>query len=210
MNDQRQDSPIPAVRSISALLASHAQERLVKLRKDFPESSDLFNPNYRLGPSTDVAPSQGVDPRRNEALRALARDGLNVANTRIEKIIHSLSRRMKFARRIKLGGSIIAALSGAGVISALAISRPIEAAVSAALGFASSISSLIGEHFEQPLVGGQKSVGEYMQQILNAEKDARSLDVLLHSNDGDPVTLAEQVNQIASTVRAVEIYSGLS
>jgi hypothetical protein len=210
MNDQIQAPGVPTVRAISSLLARHGSESLDKLRSAFPEYSDLFDPNYRLGEVKSVLPSDALNVRKSEALRALSKEGLEVANTRIAAIVPLLSRRIKILRRVKLTGAGISALSSAGVISALAISKPVVALVSGALGFLSSLVSLIGEHLEKPLVGEQKSIGEHLSKILEAESEARALSMQLRSGGGNPLKLAEQVNQIASVVRSVEVYSGLA
>jgi hypothetical protein len=83
------------------------------------------------------------------------------------------------------------------------------ALVSGALGFLSSLASLIGEHLEKPLIGDQKSISEYLGRLLEAETQSRNLSVQLHLAVSDPFKLAEQVNQIASVVRSVEVYCGL-
>jgi hypothetical protein len=205
------------VKSINSLLESHSKERLLLLRREFPEYPDLFDPMRRLGASRGASgASRGVEgavatePRRVDAIRALALSGLEVANKRIPFIVNNLSRRLKFVRAMKLFGGIIAAISSAGVISALALSNQKTAMITACLGFTSSITALVGEHLEKPFGGGDRgSLLEYLQQILNAEKSVNEVSLRLTAEDGDMVALAREVNEIASSIRSVEIYAGV-
>ena len=107
---------------------------------------------------------------------------------------------------MKLFGGIIAALSSAGVISALALSSHITATITACLGFTSSITALVGEHLEKPLGGGdQKSLSEYLQQILDTEKNAKELTLKFTAGSVDILAIAKGVKEIASNIRAVLI-----
>jgi hypothetical protein len=197
-------------KSINSLLESHSKDRLSSLRREFPDYPDLFQSTFKLGASGNAEDVATNDPRRTDAIRALAMNGLEVANRRIPLIIGGLSRRLRFVRALKLCGGIIAAVSSAGVISALALASQVTATITACLGFASSVTALVGEHLENPLGGSdQKGLSGYLQEILDTDKNARELALKLTAGDGDILEIAKGVNEVASNIRAVEIYSGV-
>lgn len=203
------------VRAISNLMAHNAGQRLADLRLKFPEYPEFFDPKYTLGVNEAKAaveangPDFTLNPRKTEALLALIDDGLSLINTRIPIIIRALSHRLKTTRQIKLAGGAVAALSSAGVISALAISKPTVALASAILGFLSSLASLVGDHLEKPLVGDQKSISEYLRQILEVDSSSKALSIEIRSGLIDPVKIATKVNEFAAVVREVEVYCGV-
>ena len=140
-------------KSINSLLESHSKERLSSLRREFSDYPDLFKSSFKLGASGNAEDTAAKDPRRTDAIRALAMNGLEVANRRIPVIMDGLSRRLRFVRALKLFGGIVAALSSAGVISALAFASQATATITACLGFTSSVTALVGEHLEIHLGG---------------------------------------------------------
>src|SRR5262245_48922368 len=113
-----------SVRPIAILLAESSPAILSDLRREFPEFKTLFDPSYELGKSVENGRSAEASTRRNYALKVFAEKGLDVAEQKIEKIISTLVMRMKRARAVKVSGTIVATLSSAGVISALALSKP--------------------------------------------------------------------------------------
>lgn len=206
MNEQL----LPPLRAIAELLANAAPQTLQHLRSKFPEDAELFKQGYVLGESTS---SPDPSSRKLAAIRAFAEAGLNTTEAEAERIIQILTERLKLARKIKLVGSIIASISSVGIISALALGQPSTALVTAIIALISSLSSLIGEHLTQPLIGEAKGGADLLSQTLTAERRARELRLKLLGADfespADLISFAGVVNELAASIREVTIFGGL-
>jgi hypothetical protein len=208
-----EDHIVPPLRAIAVLLSDTNPQALADLRARYPNHERLFEPAYVLGQEPIEAARSSV-LQEVEPLRAFAEAGLTAAELKLEQLVAVLSKRIKRARSVKLAGAITASVSSVGVISALALAQSETALLTALVGLVSSIASLLGEHMEQPLIGGQKSLGELLGDALSAEGRARDLRVeFLGGAFGSLdaiLSLATRVNEVAARVRAIVVYGGVA
>lgn len=201
-----------AFAALGALLRQDRPADLAGLVGAHPDLAPALAAAKMLG--TPVAGGISAD-RLQEGLMQMARLGLAAAAARVALIGQSLPRRARRARRLKLFGGLVAAVSSAGVISALALAQPVAALASAALGLTTSVTALVGEHLDSPLVGPRKSLAELLAEMLAIEKDIRDAEIALIEAGPAPEAavaagLARTANGIAARLRVLELVEGVA
>ena len=202
-------------RAMASLLADVNPKKLSELRNQFPDHVYLFDVSYTLGESKiDKGSTTGSDVVGLSALRALIEETISVSGPSIEKIQFALTSRIMSARRTRLGGSIIAMVSSAGVVASITASAPSTAIAVSILALFGSVAMLVGEHLEKPVIGGDKSLHELLSNAIVAESSFKEVNIRLLSEDLGKietlVDIAKKVNKISATIKEASVFSGIS
>jgi hypothetical protein len=201
-----------AFSALGRLLRQDRPEEAAALARAHPELAAALAGVKVLGEGAGAA---APADRLREGLMEMARLGLAAAAARVARIGQSLPRRARRAKRLKLFGGLVAAVSSAGVISALALAQPLAAMLSAGLSLVTSVTALVGEHIESPLFGARKSLAELLAEMLAIEKDIRDAEIALLEAAAAPSTaaagaLARAANEIAARLRVLELIEGIA
>ncbi|MBU8538653.1 hypothetical protein [Falsiroseomonas tokyonensis] len=213
------DLPIGAFSSLGRLLREEEPQQASALVGEYPEISPwlaevkvLGRPEREAGGSSQD--SELRERRLNEGLMRTARLGLSAASNRVERLLTSLPRRARLAKRLKLFGSMISTVTSAGVIAALALAQQEAALATSFLSFSSSVIALVGEHIESPLFGTRKNLSELIVDLSGIELEIRNaqisvLEIAGSRDNAAAAGLARKVNEIAARLRALEVLEGV-
>lgn len=200
-------------RAMVSLIGDANPDSLGALRKRFPQYEDIFERVYVLGAPSNAPPDTPCREDRVQALEALVRTTIAISMPLIERAISSLMTRGRIARNARLIGTAIATFSSAGVITSIATSHSIIALGVSVLTIFGSISALLGEHFEKPFIGGQKSLGELLGDAVLVESQIREIQIILIGEEQkDQATilgLARRTNEIAATIKRICVFGGV-
>ena len=197
-------------RSMSSLLAALAPDRLAALRKLHPAQTTLFETAYELGETTVPA---GGD--RHAALLALVQETSRVPEPMAHEMVGVLSARLRRARVTRLAGAVAAAVSGAGAGGTVvaAVFPKLQALAISLTALAGAVLVLVGEHLEKPLVGGARSVSEFLADGLAAEAAFADIRIKLLTQDLSNLeqlgALAREANAAAAKVRQIAVFGGV-
>lgn len=194
------------------LVSQYAPSVICNLRKNFPGSGDIFEASYRLG--TDSAQDSCVSYESDtQALLALIGETVAVASTAISNLQLNLSKKLEISRNVRLVGSIIATVCGAGSVASLSVSSQSVGFVVSVLALIGAVATLIGEAIEKPLIGGGDSVGKLLSNIMVAESELSEIKLRLLVIDpvrrDDLVEIAKRTNSVAATIRHASIFGGV-
>ena len=202
-----------SARAMASLLGATDPARLADLRERFPSDRDLFETTYTLGAGAETA-TDGISPSRQLALKALIEATLRAGDTNVADIVRILSARMQRGRTIRLGAALATGVAGALTAApALGAALPLPTLLGPGLALVGGMSMLVGEHWENPLGGTQRSLGELLVDTLVAE--ATFADVRLRmaaedlSRDGVLLELARRVGEAAAKLRHVSVFGGV-
>jgi hypothetical protein len=202
-----------SARAMASLLGATDPARLADLRERFPSDRDLFETTYTLGAGSETA-TDGISPSRQLALEALIEATLRAGDTNVADIVRILSARMQRGRTIRLGAALATGVAGALTAApALGAALPLPTLLGPGLALVGGMSMLVGEHWEKPLAGTQRSLGELLVDTLVAE--ATFADVRLRmaaedlSRDGVVLELARRVGEAAAKLRHVSVFGGV-
>lgn len=184
------------IREISGFLRNYAPTQLDLLQQRHPEAPKYF------GPSGVPLGDANVDAAA-DAARVMLETVDGVASTAIADTV----RKLKSARWLELGGSLLALLASGGVIGAtLAFSDTLAAAVLAIVSFVANAVPLI-TGWLRGTVGGQGSVNQYFAKLRELTWDARALRADF-SHAADPQQVTDLIKRANSLAR--ELYLALS
>lgn len=106
----------------------------------------------------------------------VAEKGLKAAKKRIQPNISRLRERLRNAKRLRVFGQVVAAITSVGLISALFSGWPKGATITTAfVNFAAVICSLIATNLESPLHGGAGNLIELYEMLVNVEVESEQL-----------------------------------
>jgi hypothetical protein len=191
----------PQTTSLIELLAARAPEKLEQLRQDYPTHGDLLSPGRKMGDAT-VPEGDGI-------YCALARTGLVIAEREASEILSDLSRKARRAKRIRLIGSVVAAISSAGVISSAIFGSTATTVASATVSFFATAISSIASYLESPLVGSggfAELLEESLRLLTDVEKAKIVLQGELMQESGSCLGVVTSVNDISAKLRRIRIF----
>ncbi|MEG4535229.1 hypothetical protein [Microcoleus sp. D2_18a_D3] len=192
------------VNALVDALNRYQPEQLDKLRQQYPEQSELLALGQLMGevnPDTILVAKLAI-----MTLRAIKTPGRNILNR--------LRRRLRRARKIRLMGNIVTAISSAGLISAVLVESKGAAIASALINLVSSVSLLISQHLESSSLGNQNGLQELFDQLVEAVVDIEDLESKLtvalktQDNEDELLRLAQEANALVAQVRKVELIIG--
>jgi hypothetical protein len=204
------------VLSLVEYLDRYAPAVSASLRNTYPWADGL-RPGRKLGdqpvdPERGRAPIQG---REVDAFVDLAQKALAAADNRIEANSSALRRRLRQIAHIKLTSSIIAAVSGVGLIGALILDARIATFVGAGVNLLSTVVSLVAQYFDSPVYGESTAPRDIFARMVTMARDLTQLrhrlEVAAAGLDGDaPVLdLVRQANALVAELRTLEMQIGL-
>ena len=185
-------------------LNRYQPEQLDKLRQQYPEQSELLALGQLMG---EVTPDTIL-------VAKLAIMTLKAIKTPARSILNLLRRRLKQARKIRLMGNIVSAISSAGLISAVLVDSKGAALASALINLVSSVSQLISQHLESSSFGNQKGIQELFDQLVETVVDIEELEsklavaLKIQDNPEELLRLAQESNALVAQVRKVELTTG--
>jgi hypothetical protein len=192
------------VNALVDALNRYQPEQLDKLRQQYPEQSELLALGQLMG---EVNPDTIL-------VAKLAIMTLKAIKTPARSILNLLRRRLKQARKIRLMGNIVTAISSAGLISAVLVDSKGAALASALINLASSVSQLISQHLESSSFGNQKGIQELFDQLVETVVDIEELEsklavaLKIQDNPEELLRLAQESNALVAQVRKVELTTG--
>lgn len=194
------------VNSLVDLISKNDPESYGKILNKYPASSEYLQPGLILGEvSVEV-----------KAVAELTIGALSQVMNSSRKITGKLQKKIDRHRAVRLTGNIVAALTGAGLISAILIGETEVAIITAIVNFISILSVLISDFIESSLYGEKKDINQYIQYLIKSVVDAdrykAEIELLLakDSSEGEIITLVKKANLVAAELRAAEMYVGLA
>ena len=202
-----------SARAMASLLQAANPALLDNLRARFPTDSDLFDSTYILGADAEST-ADVIDPSRQLALRSLVEATLQAGEKSIPPIVHGLSIRLRRARVTRLAAACATAVAGALTAApAVGASLPLPLLLGPGVAIVASAAMLIGEHWEKPLAGTQKSVGELLSETLVAEDIFADVKLRMVAEDLSRGTvlleLARRASEAAAKLRHVSVFGGV-
>jgi len=192
------------VNALVNALNRYQPEQLDKLRQKYPEQSELLALGQLMG---EVNPDTIL-------VAKLAIMTLKAIKTPARKILNRLRGRLRRARKIRLMGNIVTAISSAGLISAVLVESKGAALASALINLVSSVSLLISQHLESSSLGNQNGLQELFDQLVEAVVDIEDFEskltvaLKIQDNEDELLRLAQEANALVAQVRKVELIIG--
>ena len=194
------------VNALVELLDRHERHALETLRQRYPSDRELLTVGTVMGGG---GASQSLSP---EAVYLdLAIEGLQTAKARVEPNIQRLRSRLQNAKRIRLIGQIIGAVTSAGLIAAILGEWRTPVTITTALiNFGAVLCTLIAGHLETPLYGGKGSLIDSFETLattsVEAEEVIQTLQVFARSPPAESRVMEQvsRANAIANKLRLAE------
>jgi hypothetical protein len=197
--------PVARVTSIVELIQARMPDVLAELRRSHPDSLDLLSEGLVMGDKA-MAPGSAV-------YCALARSGLQVAHKEIADILRDLPLRARYAKRIRLIGSIVAALMSAGVVTSAIFSTKEVTIITALLSFVVTVGGSAASYLETPLFGAN-GIAELTEECLRLEMEAQKaefeLQFQLSMENADCINAATTVNDICAKLRRLSVFGDVN
>ncbi|MGO8152845.1 hypothetical protein AB9F36_23790 [Rhizobium leguminosarum] len=191
--------------SLIELIEEKAPEKLVRLRTMYPNHLHLLTPGRKMGADVDT-PGEGI-------YCELARSGLEVAEREASDILSDLPRKARRAKQIRLVGSVVAAVSSAGVVSSALFGTSATTIASAIVSFLATTISSIAGYLESPLMG-TSGFAELIEECLRLEMDIQKTKVALQAElvreQGSCLDVVTSVNDISAKLRRIRIFGDVS
>jgi hypothetical protein len=192
------------VNALVDALNRYQPDQLDKLRQQYPEQSELLAQGQLMG---EVNPEPIL-------VAKLAIMTLKAIKTPARNILNRLRKRLKRARKIRLIGNIVTAISSAGLISAVLVDSKGAAIASALINLVSSISLLISQHLESSSFGNQNGLHELFDQLVETVVDMEDLEskltvaLKIQDDEDELLRLAQESNALVAQVRKVQLIIG--
>ena len=223
------DDSIPMVSALVDYLEQHDPARIAGLRERFPGERELLAPGRKLGNvvrSEDPhqeAPRQrlrelfhfdsttDIEKDHSALLITLAHEALEAAKARLGDNSETLKRRMRRAANVRLGGNLVAALSGVGLIGALVAEAQLAAIATATVSLTSTTVSLVSQHLDAPVYGKGSGTRELFGQLVIMTRNIVELEQMLAIRDRTgysplvPEELARRANALVAELRSLEV-----
>ena len=191
------------INALVDLLSRHDEETLKQLRRRFPEHLDILNVGTVMG------------ERDSKDLQAVyidvALDGLRAAKRRVEPNLKRLRERLQSAKRVRLIGQVVGAVTSVGLIAAILGDWKTPVAITtAAINFAAVLCTMVAGHLEAPLHGGKGSLIDSFETLagtaVEAEDVIQNLLVLRRAPAEETRTMEQitRANAIAGKLRFAE------
>jgi uncharacterized membrane protein YkgB len=196
------DNPV-RINALVDLLNTHDRAALEELRRKHPEHRDILAHGIVMGATS------------SKSLQAVyidvALEGLRAAKNRVEPNLQRLRSRLHTAKRVRLIGQIIGAVTSAGLIAAILGGWERWVAVTTAvINFAAVLCTILAGYLETPPHGGKGNLIDSFETLtgsaVEAEEVIQTLQVLRRAPDGEP-QLMEQIaraNAVAGRLRVAE------
>jgi hypothetical protein len=193
----------PKINALIDLLSIHNRPALEELRRRYPHDSNML--------STGIVMGDAVGPQERQIYLDVTLEALQIAKQRVEPNIGKLRQRLEGAKRLRLAGQTVAAITSVGLISAtLAQWDSSIATVTAVINFGAVLCALLASHLESPLHGGAGSLIDTFETLASTTADAEQAIqeiVILTRAGGTESRVLEQVsraNAIANKLRIAE------
>jgi hypothetical protein len=191
----------PKINALIGLIADYRPSELIALQKRYPQYVDVLKRGTQLGQ---------IDPEERVWID-VALSGLRVAIERAEPNLNRLRRRLFLAKNIRLGGSIVAAITSAGLVIAIANKTGgVTALLTAVVTFLSTLFPLFSSYLEASDYGGKKNLVDLCEALIKnsveAEQIEAELEVYRKTNESneDIMALVKRANGIAAELSFAE------
>jgi hypothetical protein len=152
------------ISEITRFLDRFAPAALLDLRQRYPDAAPYFDPSgLPLGADANVAPSVA-------GARTLLDQIDGVASTAVSET----RTKLKLARRLELGGSVLSLAASGGVVGAVNLDKANYAAVFGGIAGAASLAQLITAWLRRAAIG-QESIDQLFVKLRELLWDAQSL-----------------------------------
>jgi hypothetical protein len=194
------------VTSLVSLLAARDPAILEELRKRFPKVAAIQPGLKVLGTPSEADMT---------AFKQLAVEVLRVSRDQIATIGKHLDSRLRWARRVRLGSSLVGGLASAGLLGAVLLEKRLAALIAAAVTFTSSGLAVIADFIENGL-GGQAAglsairlrAASVVGRIATLEGEAK-LASAVSTPSAEWIAIVQRANAVAAEVRQIEFEAGL-
>jgi hypothetical protein len=194
------------VTSLVSLLAAQDSPALENLRKRYPTVTGLQPGLKVLGAEKDISVL---------AFQELAIETLRVSRSRMAEIGRHLDKRLRWARRVRLGSSLVGGLASAGLLGAVLLEQRLATLVSAAVTFISSSLAVVGDFVENGAAGTAGGLASMRLRAAAAIGQIAALDgevkllSALNASSSERITVIQQANALAAEVRQIEFEAGV-
>lgn len=217
MNNYQKESKLPNVstRAMASLLLDVEPNKLNELRTKFSTFSYLFETEYKLGKEqAEEHDLLKIDSVKYLALKSLIEETIKISVPAINKIQNTLIKRIVFARKMRLFGSITATVASAGIVASFTASYSTFGFIISFFALIGSICVLIGEHLEKPIIGEAKNLNELAAQLMNTEKSLNEIQIRLLTEDLTKneilIDITRKANELSSSIKEVSVFGGVS
>ncbi|MBI2736958.1 MAG: hypothetical protein HYX38_10485 [Rhodospirillales bacterium] len=194
------------VTSLVSLLAAQDSSALKNLQNRYPTVKALQPGLKVLGTEKDVS---------LDAFHDLVAETLRVSHTRMVEIGRHLDKRLRWARRIRLGGSLVGGLASAGLVGAVLLEQRIATIITAIVSFVSSSFAVVADFIENGATSNPAGLAAMrlraataISQIATLDGEAKLLSALNASSD-ERIPVIQRANALAADVRQIEFEAGL-
>jgi len=194
------------VTSLVALLAAQDSDALKDLRKRYPTVAALQPGLKVLGSEKDISLL---------AFQELTIETLRVSGSRMADIGRHLDKRLRWARRVRLGSSVIGGLASAGLLGAVLLEQRLATLVSAAVTFVSSSLALVADFVENGATGTAGGLAPMRLRAAAAIGQIAALDgevkllSALNASASERITVIQRANALAAEIRQIEFEAGV-
>lgn len=197
----------PRINALVGLLGSYDPATLEALRTSYSAYELYLKPGNLLGNKLG-AKDDAVDIAR--VYSDVALKGLETARERVQPNLQRLRRRLGRAKTIRFSGQLVAAVTSAGLLTAILAGWEREAIAPAVLNFSAIVCALGAGYLETPLHGGSGNLIEMFEKLVTMDVRALQLSeelyVLQQTGAGADRVLEKvaEANELATKLRVIE------
>jgi hypothetical protein len=201
------------INGLVSLLEDHGSIALDDLRARFPEYAADLRSGALLGSRTENARRKAGVTKQSPGLAwiEVASSALRVAVERSRPNADRVRARLALAKNLRLVGSIVATLTGAGLIGSLSaqLHGPVTVAT-AVVNFVATLFTLVANHLEASLYGGRGTLFDLFVRMTKLTPEAEQLlqELLVHGrtdpNAADALECVRRANVLATELRTIE------
>ena len=194
------------VTSLVALLSARDGAALEMLRRRHPGVAALQPGLKVLGAQSEASLA---------AFQDLAAETLRVSRDRMGEIARHLDRRLRWARRIRLGSSLVGGVASAGLLGAVLLEQRLAALISACITFAGSTFAIVADFIENGGTGNSGGLAALRLRAASAIGRIATLDgeirllALREAPAAERIAVIQQANALAADIRQIEFDAGL-
>jgi hypothetical protein len=191
------------VNSVVDLLQICSPSSLERLRREHPQYGEILQPGFKLG--DEALPSK-------DFLIALAKEGVAAAELQVSRLLSSIQTRLLRAKWLKLVSAVVSAVSSVGVVSAAIAEAKMVTIITSLLTLTSSLSGLVAQHLESPIIGKGGGIAGYLEETLGAESSVAELKTKLFlmpsASSEQIISTLNEANRLCSLLRCIKILCG--
>ena len=203
------ETTTPQIAALIDVLSAHDPPGLARLRKQYKSADVILRQGMTLGGG------RARSPDIEAAFVDAALTALKAVRARVRPNLDYTRKRLSQAKTLRLTGSLITAVTGAGVLAAILSNWPdVVKACAAIVNLAGSACALIAGHLEGKLHGDTRSVSDLFESLIKTAVEAESeislleIDLRLGRLTPDVAKRVEHANALAAKLMEIEIRLG--